>query len=194
MKGGGAAAVRVGTASQPASKAAESEAAHGEMGRLENEITRLKAALLKKEQRMDTLARYAFNRYNSLATEAKEFARLYVAARSNCKEGVFLPEMEVIQANMPLGGKVFTKMYADANILRIDSGSEEEGGGSMTGGGVVSQGDHWVVCDRLFSALPGRCVRTGEVQQALEYAKHTRTHAHTHTRTYTHAHTLMHQT
>ena len=129
MKGGGAAAVRVGTASQPASIASESEAAHGEMGRLENEITRLKAALLKKEQRMETLARYAFNRYNSLATEAKEFARLYVAARSNCKEGVVLPEMEVVQANMPLGGKVFTKMYADANILRIDSGSEEEGGG-----------------------------------------------------------------
>ena len=131
MKGGGAAAVRGGTASQPASIASESEAAHGEMGRLENEITRLKAALLKKEQRMDTLARYAFNRYNSLATEAKEFARLYAAARANAKDGVVLPEMEVIQANMPLGGKVFTKMYADANILRIDdsSGEEGEGGG-----------------------------------------------------------------
>ncbi len=42
--------MRVGTASQPASKAAESEAAHGEMGRLQNEITRLKKEAAKKEK------------------------------------------------------------------------------------------------------------------------------------------------
>ena len=120
--------MRVGTASQPASIASESEAAHGEMERMQNEISRLKKEAAKKEKNMEKLARYAFDRYNILATEAKEFARLYAAARSNCKEGVVLPEMEVVQANAPLGGKVFTKMYADANTLTIDESSGEEGG------------------------------------------------------------------
>ena len=80
--------MRVGTASQPASIASESEAAHGEMERLHNEISRLKKEAAKKEKNMEKLARYAFDRCNILAAEAKEFARLYAAARSNCKEGV----------------------------------------------------------------------------------------------------------
>ena len=119
--------MRVGTASQPASIASESEAAHGENEFLHNEISRLKKEAAK-EKNMEKLARYAFDRYNILAAEAKQFAHLYAAARSNCKEGVVLPEMELVQANAPLGGKVFTKMYADANILMIDESSGEEGG------------------------------------------------------------------
>jgi hypothetical protein len=117
--------VRVGTASQPASIASESEAAHGEKEFLHNEISRRKKEAAKKEKNMEKLARYAFDRYNILAAEAKQFAHLYAAARSKCKEGVVLPEMELVQANAPLGGKVFTKMYADANILTIDESSGE---------------------------------------------------------------------
>ena len=120
--------MRVGTASQPASIASETKAQHGEMEYLINENKRLQKEARKKEKNMEELALYAFNRFNMLAAETKEFARLYDAARSNCKDGVVLPELAQRQADEPLGGKVFEKMYADSKILMIEDSSGDGDG------------------------------------------------------------------
>ena len=119
--------MRVGTASQPASIAAESEAAHGEMEFLHNENAKLKKENEKLKKNMDKLASYAFGRFNALAAETKELKRLYEAARSNCKEGIVLPECEGKQSDEPLLGKVFARMYEQAKELTIDDSSGEEG-------------------------------------------------------------------
>ena len=64
--------MRVGTASQPASIAAESEAAHGEMEFLHNENAKLKKENEKLKKNMEKLASYAFGRFNALAADSDE--------------------------------------------------------------------------------------------------------------------------
>ena len=118
--------MRVGTASQPASIAAESEAAHGEMEFLHNENAKLKKENEKLKKNMDKLASYAFGRFNALAAETKEVKRLYDAARSNCREGIVLPECEAVQSKEPLRGKVFQKMYEQAQVLTIEGSSDDD--------------------------------------------------------------------
>ena len=78
--GGGAAAARVGTASQPASIAAESKARHGEMEALQEENERLQRLVEKKDKNFASLAGYAFNRFNNLVTETGHLADLYSSA------------------------------------------------------------------------------------------------------------------
>ena len=122
--------MRVGTASQPASIAAESEAAHGELEFWMNENAKLKKENEKLKKNMEKLASYAFGRFNALAAETKEVKRLYEAARSNCKEGIVLPECEGKQSDEPLLGKVFQRMYEQAKELTIDESSGEKGDGN----------------------------------------------------------------
>ena len=134
--------MRVGTASQPASIAAESEAAHGEMEFLHNENAKLKKENEKLKKNMEKLASYAFGRFNALAAETKEVKRLYDAARSNCKEGIVLPECEGKQSDEPLLGKVFQRMYEQAKVLTIEDSSdddEDEQSQNLTGFGARSE-------------------------------------------------------
>ena len=118
--------MRVGTASQPASVVAESEAASGELDFLTNEAAKLRKENEKLKRNMEKLASYSFGRFNALSAEAKEVKRLYDAARENAREGMVLPEAPAVQSQEPLRGKVFEQMYERAKILTIDESSDGE--------------------------------------------------------------------
>ena len=118
--------MRVGTASQPDSVVAESEAASGELDFMMHEAAKLRKENAKQKRNMEALAAYSFGRFESLSAEAKEVKRLYDAARENCREGMVLPEAPAVQSQEPLRGKVFARMYEQAKELTIDEGSDDD--------------------------------------------------------------------
>ena len=126
LGGGGAAPVRVGTASQPASVVAESAAASGELDLLTNEIAKLRRENAKLQRNMDKLATYSYGRYSALSAEAKEVQRLYDAARENCKEHIVLPAAPAVESQEPLRGAIFERMYAQSKVLTIDETDDED--------------------------------------------------------------------
>jgi len=126
LGGGGAAPVRVGTASQPASVVAESAAASGELDLLTNEIAKLRRENAKLQRNMEKLATYSYGRYSALSAEAKEVQRLYDAARENCKEHIVLPAAPAVESQEPLRGAIFERMYAQSKVLTIDETDDED--------------------------------------------------------------------
>ena len=126
LGGGGAAPVRVGTASQPASVVAESAAASGELDLLTNEIAKLRRENAKLQRNMDKLATYSYGRYSALSAEAKEVQRLYEAARENCSEHIVLPAAPAVESQEPLRGAIFERMYAQSKVLTIDETDDED--------------------------------------------------------------------